>query len=71
MERRSEILCLLEEDMKTAKELSTQINVTYSTILYHLHNMERRGIVNRATTKLPYKWRLTSARKRRLNHYFV
>jgi len=69
LERRTEILLILENDSDTAKQLSEKINVTYSTILYHLHHLESKSIVKRTDTKPPYKWKIEPVGQQRLNTY--
>ena len=69
LERRTEILCILETCLATANQLSERINVTYSTILYHLHNLEGRGIIKKAGVKTPYEWLLKSVGQQTLNNY--
>jgi predicted ArsR family transcriptional regulator len=69
LERRSEILRILEKSSSTANQLSERIDVSYSTILYHLHNLESRGIIERARLKPPYEWKITPIGQQRLNNY--
>ena len=69
LERRSEILHILEQDSETAEELSKKVDVTYSTVLYHLHNLEDKGIIERAPSKPPYAWKVTLVGQQRLTNY--
>jgi len=69
LERRSEILQILEQDAETAEGLSTKVDVTYSTVLYHLHNLEAKGIIERASSTPPYAWQITLAGQQRLTTY--
>jgi len=67
--RRTEILRILEKDAATAKKLSEEVDVAYSTILYHLNHLENRGIVKRTISKPPYEWKPTLVGQQRLNSY--
>lgn len=67
--RRTEILFILEKDTSTAQILATQIDVSYSTILYHLHHLERHRIVARVNPKPPIKWVLKPVGQLTLNSY--
>ena len=69
LERRSEILHILEQDSETAEGLTTKVDVTYSTVLYHLHNLEAKGIIERASSTPPYAWQITLAGQQRLSTY--
>jgi len=69
LERRTSILRILEQFSVTANQLSERIDVTYSTILYHLHNLESRGIVEKADVKPPYTWLSRSVGQQTLNNY--
>jgi DNA-binding transcriptional ArsR family regulator len=71
LERRTSILRILEQFSVTANQLSERIDVTYSTILYHLHNLESRGIVEKADVKPPYIWLSRSVGQQTLNNYPV
>jgi predicted transcriptional regulator len=46
--------------------LSGEIDVTYSTILHHLHNLESRGIIERASSKPPFEWKVNPVGQQRL-----
>jgi predicted ArsR family transcriptional regulator len=65
-ERRTEILHKLEKSSATAKGLSGEISVTYSTILHHLHNLEDRGIIERVSTNPPFTWKAKPVGQQRL-----
>jgi predicted transcriptional regulator len=69
LERRTAILDLLEKQSYTAKHLSKRINITYRTVLYHLHNLERKGIIKRAANKPPFPWKLRSVGQLTLDNY--
>jgi predicted ArsR family transcriptional regulator len=66
LERRTEILHKLEKSSATAKGLSGEISVTYSTILHHLHNLEDRGIIERVSTNPPFTWKAKPVGQQRL-----
>jgi predicted ArsR family transcriptional regulator len=66
LQRRTEILHKLEKSSATAKGLSGEISVTYSTILHHLHNLEDRGIIERTSTKPPFAWKAKPVGQQRL-----
>ena len=69
LKRRTEILRILEKRSEVAKHLSRQIEINYSTTLYHLHNLERKGIIKRVTSKPPYVWESTLVGQQKLNNY--
>jgi predicted ArsR family transcriptional regulator len=66
LERRTEILRKLEQSSATAMVLSGEIDITYSTILHHLHNLEGRGIIERASSKPPFEWKVNPVGQQRL-----
>ena len=66
LERRTEILHKLEKGSATAKGLSGEISVTYSTILHHLHNLEDRGIIERTSSTPPFAWKAKPVGQQRL-----
>jgi len=55
IEIRSKIIRTLRHRLATISELSKLVNRSYSTIRYHVKNMEKEGIVMRFNNK----WRLT------------
>ena len=69
LERRTSILRILEQSSATANQLSERIDVTYSTILYHLHNLESRGIIEKVDAKPHYMWLSRSVGQQTLNNY--
>jgi len=62
---RTKIVRLLEKDSLTANGISERSNLSYSSILHHLHLMENEHIVARSDEK-PYKWELTGAGQKTL-----
>jgi DNA-binding transcriptional ArsR family regulator len=69
LHRRTEILHILEKESSTARILATQIDVSYSTILYHLHHLEHHKIVHRGNRKPPLRWVFKPVRQQTLNNY--
>ena len=67
--RRTKILYVLEKKFDTAKHLSENLDTHYSTILYHLHLLEGRNIIERTGSKPPYFWKLNPVGQQRLNNY--
>jgi len=62
---RTKIAVLLEKDSLNAVLISKKSGLSYSTVLHHLHLMEKEHIVARGNDK-PYKWKLTGAGQKRL-----
>ncbi|RLI11403.1 hypothetical protein DRO35_05090 [Candidatus Bathyarchaeota archaeon] len=62
---RTKIAVLLEKDSLNAVLISKKSELSYSTVLHHLHRMEKEHIVARGNDK-PYKWKLTGAGQKRL-----
>ena len=58
---------VLERNLETPMQLSRKINLSYSTTLYHLHNLENKGIIERASSKPPFEWKLTLVGQQKLN----
>ena len=66
---RTRIATLLEKEAMNASEISEKSGLSYSSVLHHLHLMEKERIVARSD-KRPYKWRLTGAGQKRLIEVF-
>jgi len=62
---RTKIAALLEKESLNAVLISEKSGLSYSSVLHHLHLMEKEHIVARSNEK-PYKWRLTGAGQKRL-----
>lgn len=56
---RTKILSALENKEDSIREVSLEINVSYSRILHHLHLLEEEHLVKRLGEKRPFKWRVT------------
>ncbi len=69
LHRRTEILRILEKESSTAHNISDQVGVSYSTILYHLHHLEHHQIVQRANSQPPLNWVIQSTGQQTLNNY--
>jgi len=66
---RTKVLRSLEGGKSTAKEISEDAGISYGSALHHLHLLRRGKIVERATSKPPYEWKVTSFGQKRLNEY--
>jgi len=69
LQRRTEILHILEKESSTAHIIASQIGVSYSTILYHLHHLEHHQIIQRANSQPPLNWVIKSTGQQTLNNY--
>lgn len=58
LKTRSSIIKALKEGYTTIRGISEATGIRYQTILRHLKNMEKEGVVIRRPGK-PYKWNLT------------
>jgi len=58
LKTRSSIIKALKEGHTTIRGISEATGIRYQTILRHLRNMEKEGVVTRRPGK-PYKWSLT------------
>ena len=56
---RTEILGALEKGEKSIREVSIEINISYTRVLHHLHLLEAERLVERLGEKRPFKWRVT------------
>lgn len=56
---RTKILGALEKEQKSIREVSIEINISYSRVLHHLHLLEAERLVERLGGKRPFKWRVT------------
>jgi len=65
LKARTKIAELLEESPLDVALISEKSGLSYSSILHHLHLMEKEFIVARSGKK-PYKWRLTGVGQKRL-----
>ncbi|MCD6088367.1 winged helix-turn-helix transcriptional regulator [Candidatus Bathyarchaeota archaeon] len=65
LEARTRIVELLERSPLNANLISEKSGLSYSSVLHHLHLMEKECIVARSGKK-PYKWRLTGVGQKRL-----
>jgi predicted ArsR family transcriptional regulator len=66
LERRTDILCQLDRGSATTKRLSEETGVSYSTVRHHLRNLEGRGIIARASSKPPFRWKVNPIGQQRL-----
>ena len=62
---RTKVASLLEKKSLTAKMLSQEIGISYSTILHHLHLLENENAVIRQGRR-PFFWKLTGLGQKRL-----
>jgi len=62
---RTKIAVLLENDSLSAGLISEKSGLSYSSVLHHLHLMEKDHIVAKSNEK-PYKWMLTGAGQKTL-----
>ncbi len=62
---RTHIVSLLEEVGMNAKTIAQETELSYATILHHLHLLEAEHILLRRG-KRPYLWELTGAGQQRL-----
>jgi len=62
---RTRIVSILEKEVLNAKSVAKETNLSYASILYHLHLLEAENIVTRKG-KRPYIWELTGAGQQRL-----
>jgi len=56
---RTKILGALEKGEKSIREVSIEINISYTRVLRHLHLLEAEHLVKRFGEKRPFKWRVT------------
>ena len=66
---RTKIAALLEKESLNAALISKRSGLSYSSVLHHLHLMEKEHIVARSREK-PYNWKLTGAGQKRLVEIF-
>jgi len=64
--KRTKILMILQEASLSAAALAQKTELSYKSVLYHLHLLEAERIVTHAQGK-PYIWRLTGAGQQTLH----
>ena len=62
---RTRIVLILEKKASNAKSLAQETDLSYASVLHHLHLLEAENILTRKG-KRPYLWELTGAGQQRL-----
>ena len=62
---RTKIILILEKKASNTKSIMQETNLSYASVLHHLHLLEAENILTRKG-KRPYFWELTGAGQQRL-----
>lgn len=62
---RTKILSVLEKNVCNAKTISRETELSYKTVLYHLHLLEAESILSHKGRR-PYLWQLTGVGQQKL-----
>ncbi len=62
---RARIILILEKQVANARKIAQETDLSYASVLYHLHLLRAENILAREG-KRPYVWKLTGAGQQRL-----
>ncbi|MGD2066429.1 MAG: ArsR family transcriptional regulator [Candidatus Bathyarchaeota archaeon] len=62
---RTKMLYVIEKKVCSAKTISRETELSYKTVLYHLHLLEAENILNHKGRR-PYLWQLTGVGQQKL-----